>query len=302
VDIHAQKLVEETLKDNNELKDAQKKLVDYQKRLEDKISELNLSNHELEQFAYIASHDLQEPLRKIITFSSLLVGKIDALDESSQLYFNKIVFAAKRMSQLINDVLNWSVVSKVKADLSEVDLNVVVEGIKSDFEIVIQQKQAVIQHSALPIISGVSFQIRQVFGNLISNSLKFSKGSPLIRIFSRDLTSAEIAGNKRLSKLLTYAEITIADNGIGFEQEYSELIFKIFQRLHSLDAYNGTGIGLAICKKIIENHAGTIAAVGELDQGATFTLILPTCPRPSQPEREATEVNKDSFLSIDKAK
>lgn len=275
VDINAQKNIEEALKDNIELKEAHTKLVEYQKRLEEKISELNISNHELEQFAYIASHDLQEPLRKIIIFSNLLDDKLKDIDEESKMYFNKIISSSKRMTILINDVLDWSKISKTKIEFTSVDLNIIIEDVKSDLEMVMRQKQAVINMAALPVVMGVPLQLTQLFTNLISNALKFCKKLPVINITSSKLTLNEIEESKILDHEMSYMEIKISDNGIGFEQEYNEKIFKIFQRLHGSTDYTGTGIGLAICKKIVENHNGIISAKGNPGNGATFTIVIP---------------------------
>jgi hypothetical protein len=275
VDINAQKLVEETLNDNVELKEAHKKLVGYQNQLEDKVSELNISNHELEQFAYIASHDLQEPLRKIITFSHLLGDKLKDLDEDSRKYFNKIVSSSSRMTELINDVLDWSRIAKTQQELSPVNLNSIVEDVKSDFELLIEEKGAVVERSKLPMIKGNPIQMIQLFTNLLSNSLKFCNKSPIIKIASRYLPFDEVEMNTRLDVTLRYAEITLSDNGIGFEQKYSDQIFKIFQRLNGRSEYAGTGIGLAICKRIVENHRGVISAQGKVGEGCAFTIILP---------------------------
>jgi signal transduction histidine kinase len=275
VDIHAQKLVEETLKDNVELKETQKKLVEQQKLLEEKIDQLNLSNHELQQFAYIASHDLQEPLRKIATFSDLLSEKGAAADTESQSYLRRIVASTERMSNLIRGVLDWSVIGKAKEEFSPVDLNLVLTSIKSDFELVIQKKNAVIQHSALPTLNAIPSQILQLFSNLLANSLKFSAATPAITLSSRSLNRTEIMNHKRLDTSKKYAVIIFSDNGIGFEQQYSDRIFEIFQRLNGHHEYPGTGIGLAICKKIVENHHGVIYATSTPGQGATFSMILP---------------------------
>lgn len=275
VDINAQKLVEETLKDNVELKQARKDLVDYQTQLEGKISELNISNHELEQFAYIASHDLQEPLRKIVTFSSLLEERLKNLAEDDRNYFNKIVSSATRMTTLINDVLDWSRVTRTREDFSVIDLNVIVESVKSDYDLVLQERQALLKTSRLPIVKGNRFQMVQLFSNLISNSLKFCETNPVINITCRNLDVNEVEQNDKLDGSTNYAEITVSDNGIGFEQEYSEQIFKIFQRLHGRSKYSGTGIGLAICRRIVENHGGMISATGNPDHGATFRIIIP---------------------------
>jgi PAS domain S-box-containing protein len=275
VDIHAQKVVEETLKDNVELKETHKQLIDYQNRLEDKISELNLSNYELEQFAYIASHDLQEPLRKIITFCNMLEHKATNLDENGRFYSGKIISSANRMTELIAGVLDWSQIAKTKTVFSAIDLNSIIEEVKSDFEITIEQKQAILETSDLGKIKGIPSQIVQLFSNLVSNALKFCDKNPLIKIASRDLSVDEIKLNRSLDPSTAYKEVVLSDNGIGFEQKYSEQIFKIFQRLNGRSEYKGTGIGLAICKKIVENHRGAISATSKVGEGATFTIILP---------------------------
>ncbi|MEX1241693.1 MAG: ATP-binding protein [Cyclobacteriaceae bacterium] len=276
VDVNAQKLIEETLKGNVELKEAQKKLVGFQKLLEEKISALNVSNRELEQFAYIASHDLQEPLRKIITFSSLLEDKLKDLDADSRVYFKKIVSSSNRMTELINDVLDWSKIAGTKEEFLLVDLNCIIQNIESDFELLIQQKHAVIQiPHLLPVVNGISLQMTQLFSNLLSNALKFCNTAPLIEVSARSLSREDIVHHQNLNQSLAYTEIVVSDNGIGFEQVYAEEIFKIFQRLNGRSEYKGTGIGLAICKKIVENHGGLISAAGTPGKGARFTIIFP---------------------------
>lgn len=275
VDINAQKIVEEALKDNAELKAAQKNLVEYQKQLDEKISALNVSNHELEQFAYITCHDLQEPLRKIATFSFLLGEKLPDLDPESRSYFSKIISSSDHMKHQIRDVLEWSRITSAKGEFVPVDLNTIIECVKSDFQFLIQEKKAVIQTSPLPFVKGVRLQMVQLFSNLISNALKFCNTTPFIKVSSRDLSPKEMQQIEVLDISKRYAEVTVSDNGIGFQQAYAEQIFRIFQRLNGQGEYNGTGIGLAICKKIVENHRGLISATGNPGRGATFTIILP---------------------------
>lgn len=275
VDINAQKTVEETLKDNVELKETQKKLVDYQQRLEEKIKELNLSNHELEQFAYIASHDLQEPLRKIITFSSLLGTRLKDIEPESRMYLDKIIASSKRMTTLINDVLDYSQVARSNEGFKITNLNEILETIKTDFEVLLEQKNAVIHNTGLPSVKGIPQQLTQLFSNLISNALKFCENNPVITISSREISGDETKQLRNLDQHASYIEISFMDNGIGFEQEYAEQIFTIFQRLNGRSEYSGTGIGLAICKRIAENHRGHIKADAALNQGATFKVYLP---------------------------
>ncbi|WP_428662830.1 sensor histidine kinase [Runella sp.] len=274
VDINAQKSIEETLKDNKELKQTQIELERYQSRLEQKINELNISNHDLEQFAYIASHDLQEPLRKIKTFSSLLEKDL-TLNPDQKTYFDKIISSSDRMSNLIKDVLNYSRLSNHMEQFIPVDLNAIVDTIKSDFDLLLQEKKATLTSVSLPVVAGIPSQLLQLFSNLISNSLKFAEKKPVISITSKRLSGDEVKAIPQLNSSANYERITLTDNGIGFEQQYAEKIFTIFQRLNNRQSYSGTGIGLALCKKIVSNHKGLITAEGLLNQGATFNIYFP---------------------------
>lgn len=235
---------------------------------------LEKSNHELEQFAYIASHDLQEPLRKIQTFADMVKEHLHER-EIAEKYFNKIYFSANRMSSLINDVLNYSRLTKTGEQFVNTDLNKILKDVLSDFELLIEQKQAVITYTDLPAIKGIPLQLNQLFSNLISNSLKFSESNPQITITGKMLSHKEVQAYSRLKKNNKYVQLVFKDNGIGFEQQFSEQIFIIFQRLNNLKTYNGTGIGLALCKKIVDHHDGIIIAESEIGQGATFNVILP---------------------------
>jgi signal transduction histidine kinase len=193
----------------------------------------------------------------------------------STLYLDKIQQSTARMSNLIKDVLAYSRLSKGNEVFVGTNLTEIFEDIKMDFELLIQQKNASIQCTKLPTIQGIPLQLHQLFSNLLSNSLKFSENDPAINITSRYLTPQEVKGSN-LNPSLSYVEIIFSDNGIGFEQQYAEQIFTIFQRLNSRISYSGTGIGLALCRKIIDNHHGTIAAFSELNKGASFVLRLPT--------------------------
>lgn len=275
VDIHAQKQVEETLKNNIELKETQKQLYKNQRQLEAKITELNLSNHDLEQFAYIASHDLQEPLRKIRSFSELLGRNLSGEESSKSLNFlKKIDSSALRMSTLIKDVLNYSRLSQKNVPFSETNLNSIIDNIKVDFELLLEQKNARIEYSNLPTVNGIPLQLHQLFYNLIGNSIKFSDKAPVIQISARVLDQEEVFENVKMDEQFSYVEITLKDNGIGFEQKYAEQIFTIFQRLNDQVKYSGTGIGLALCKKIAENHKGYIKAESALGEGTSFFIYL----------------------------
>jgi PAS domain S-box-containing protein len=237
-------------------------------------TELLKSNRDLEQFAYVASHDLQEPLRKIQTFTQLM-GMNFGNQEKMTEYHAKISQAALRMQQLIQDVLNFSRISNSEDAFEEVDLESVLNHLKNDFELILNEKKAIIQHTKLPVIKGVPLQLTQLFSNLISNSLKYNDKNPVIDITWKKMTPDEVNNYPKLSKTTPYLIICFRDNGIGFDPQYRERIFAIFQRLHSRSTYSGTGIGLALCRKIVENHGGIIFAEGELGKGSTFTIILP---------------------------
>jgi signal transduction histidine kinase len=224
--------------------------------------QLRRSNAELSQFAYIASHDLQEPIRKIATYAGLLEEQPETLPAARN-YLDKIISASKRMQTLIRDVLNYSVLSRTSNALEPVDLNQVLKDILAEFDLLIEQKQAQIRYPSLPTIDAVPLQMTQLFGNLLSNALKYNRpGNPPVITITCHLED-------------TQYHIDISDNGIGFAQEHAEQIFSIFKRLHRKTEYSGTGIGLAMCKKIVENHHGNIFARSQPGQGATFHLVLP---------------------------
>ncbi|MFL5740018.1 MAG: ATP-binding protein [Flavisolibacter sp.] len=238
---------------------------------------LERSNKELEQFAFITSHDLQEPLRKIQTFGHMLhdsYGK--GLDVKGKNYLDKMLSASKRMSKLINDLLNFSRLRQSGEGLVRVDLNEVLENIKNDFELVIQQKRAIIEQSDLPCIEANPLQMNQLLYNLLSNALKFTAQGrkPLIHI-NCQIVDKEKGQQLNLPDHKTYYELTFSDNGIGFAQEYSKKIFQIFQRLNAQTEYEGTGIGLALVNKIIENHKGLVFARSKEGNGSSFHIILP---------------------------
>jgi signal transduction histidine kinase/CHASE3 domain sensor protein len=247
----------------------------YEKELESMISQLKQSNHELEQFAYVASHDLQEPLRKIKIFSGLISKDTDT--EPAKSYLQRTISAAERMSTLIDDLLDYSRLTRAGQQFELTDLNKIVQNVLNDYELLISQKNARINIMPLPVLEAIPLQMNQLFYNLIGNALKFTKTdtTPQVDIKVRKLTTEEVEPYPLLSPSLTYFEITIKDNGIGFNQEFAEQIFTIFQRLHHNMIYPGSGIGLALCRKIILNHNGEIDAVGKENEGACFKLILP---------------------------
>jgi PAS domain S-box-containing protein len=232
------------------------------------------SNLDLEQFAYVASHDLQEPLRKIQTFAQLAQKEFE-LAPAPKTYLEKITASAKRMAELINAVLNYSRLSKNRDQFVDTDLNNVLRNIRTDLELLIAERNATISSDILPVIEGIPLQLSQLFFNLIGNSLKFSEKAPQIQIKATRLKGSQIRRHQVPDKNVEYVELVFTDNGVGFEQQYAERIFTIFQRLHDKQSYTGTGIGLALCKKIVENHAGYISAESRLGEGASFFIYIP---------------------------
>lgn len=264
VDIHAQKMVEETLKNNSELR-----LIQHELELAN--SKLLFKNKELQQFAYVASHDLQEPLRKIRIMLSR-AGEGLSEEQKNKFYFDKITNAAERMSDLISDVLYYSKVDNNVQVLLPVDLNEILHETINDLSLTIEEKNAVINIGPLPTVAGLSTQLRQLFFNLINNSLKFNSEDPVIKISADEDCRIELEDYKPGEN---YHLITIVDNGIGMDSNYSDRIFDMFQRLHQRDQYGGNGIGLALCKRIIENHNGILKFTSELGKGTVFYIYLP---------------------------
>ena len=256
-----------------------------QKITEEKLArytaELEIQNSELEQFAYVASHDLQEPLRKIQTFAELIQTNYDD-KEFAERYFQKLDSSAKRMAELVRSLLNYSRLAKDIPSAGNVDLNTLVAEAEQDFELLIEDKKAVIRSGKLPVVQGNHMQLGQLFSNLISNALKFSRADPLIEISCSIVKTGQVLFAPKSLAEEAYYQIVFRDNGIGFEEQYSKMIFSLFQRLHGKQDYAGTGIGLALCKKIVENHNGVISATGEPGKGATFYVYLPvTTPNSS---------------------
>ncbi len=238
---------------------------------------LEANNKELQAFNYVASHDLQEPLRKIETFISRLRAKdFDKLSETGQKYFERIQFAAGRMRKLIDDLLQFSRSAKVEKTFEVADLNELFYQAEDSNNVLILEKDATITKEALPQMKVIPFQIQQLFSNLINNSLKYSDPKIAPKI---SLKVAKVSAKNEEQIPLDGDEIfykfTFTDNGIGFEQDYANRIFELFARLHGKNDYDGTGIGLAICKKIVENHQGFIFATSKVGEGAQFTIYLP---------------------------
>ncbi len=280
------KKIQASLKEEIEIrKAAQKALEDNNIRLEEKVKErtadleqmnkiLELSNTELQQYAFVASHDLQEPLRKIITFSRIIEERFLLKDADAVQYMNKIIASSERMRILINDLLNYSRLSGI-SPFQKADLNIILQDTLKDLELAIEEKNATVTSGSLPEIDAIPGQLRQVFQNIISNSLKFSKKNikPEITIRAERVKGKNLEGHT--SENGDYLRIFIQDNGIGFDEVYLDKIFTIFQRLHGRSQYEGTGIGLGIVKKIIDKHEGLLTAKSKEGEGTAFIILLP---------------------------
>jgi PAS domain S-box-containing protein len=255
-------------------KKAQRQLLENNRQLEEINRALEASNHDLQQFASIASHDLQEPLRKIQIFANLLKENGASAAPSAR-HLQKIIDSSARMRTLIVDILNYSKLSADDHSRECIDLREIINELRDDFELVIAEKGAQIITGDLPCIDVNKGQIRQVFQNIISNALKFSRPGvpPFIEIKSKRI--GEKTFHSPEDEQGTYCFISVQDNGIGFDGKYVQNIFSLFERLNPKDKYEGTGIGLAIAKKIIEKHQGLITADSSEGEGACFQIILP---------------------------
>ena len=250
---------------------------DLERKVRERTKELEETNAELEHFAHISSHDLQEPLRKIQIFSHIVKDEGGhLLNEHLNRYVDKIINTSHRMSKLLKDLLSFTKINQHEGE-EMINLNETIAHIKEDLELVIQQHQATIRSEELPVIKARPMQIRQLFYNLMNNALKFRKTdvTPVISIRHKSLSADRKAEFKHLDANTAYWEFIVQDNGIGFEQRYADQIFQVFQRLHTRSSYEGTGIGLAIARKIVINHGGEIFAIGSVGQGAQFHIILP---------------------------
>jgi PAS domain S-box-containing protein len=249
----------------------------YQKDLEIKNHELAQSNAELASFSYIASHDLQEPLRKIQTFSDRILDKAsDTLTHETRDYFQRILSATGLMQNLIIALLDYSRINSSEIVFETADLDSIVEKVKNELAEIIEETDTVIENAPLTVLQVIPLQFEQLLTNIILNAIKYKKPGipPVIKISGGIVAASKLRGLSAKPQG-GYYKISIADNGIGFEQVHAEKIFELFQRLHGRSEYEGTGIGLAICKKIVQNHKGFIRAESAPGAGSTFTVFLP---------------------------
>lgn len=254
-------LIASAIRDITEQKKAAQELKNY-------ASQLEASNKELESFTYIASHDLKEPLRKVNTFATLLLqSEITSLSDEGKFSLKRIVNSINHMQNLIDDLLAFSKIKNTTEEFYDLDLNEVIGNVRSRIHELLHEKNAKVHADVLPEVYGIRFQLEQLFENIIQNSLKYSKPGipPVIQISVEHTTINQVV----------FVRLNIQDNGIGFEQAYGEQIFELFKRLHNRNEYPGSGIGLAICKRIVQNHKGMIEAMGIPGEGATISIYLP---------------------------
>lgn len=267
----------------NTVKDRTKEIEHTRKLLKDKNAELDIANKDLSSFTYVSSHDLQEPLRKIQVFSDILLNEEKNLSRSGKALFKRLQDTAKRMQMLFADLLSFSLTKKGGQQFEKVHLNTVVDQLKLDFDELIDEYDAEIEMTGVCEANIIPFQFSVLMNNLINNALRFSHPDrrPHITISCKIEHGSDLR-KVNLNTEITYCHITVEDNGIGFDNQYRERIFEVFERLDGNNDYPGTGIGLAICRRIVENHKGIITATGFLDKGARFDIYIPATRDPKQ--------------------
>ena len=278
---HEQKLIAINRNLENEIKErkvSEEQVKELNRQLLENIDRLEAANKDLDRFAFMSSHDLQEPLRKIRTFNDLLYSRYkDVLDDEAVHYISRVQKAAERMQTLIRDILEISKVDNNKDRFENTDLKILVEEIVTDMNLNVAEKQAQVTVQSLPSIDVNPGLMRPLFSNLIGNAIKYSRKNipPVINISSEPviLNPPAIAGKKQ--PLKKFWRIFIDDNGIGFNQKYAEQVFDMFVRLHGNSEYEGTGIGLALCKQIVEKHKGYISVLSKENEGSSFIISLP---------------------------
>jgi len=263
-------------KEIEERKVSEERVKHLNEQLVAKNESLKQMNEELDQFAYMASHDLQEPLRKIQVFSDKILRN-NNFDPDSEKYFGKIINSSKRMQNLINNLLDFSRHTVSSNDFKKTSLNELVKNVLTELDVEIEKSNARINYENLPVVSAVPGLMQQLFYNLFSNAIKFRKPAVdlVIDVKAEKMNPLDLSKFTKYSQGKNFYKITVQDNGIGFDDKYAEDIFRVFKRLHSYQEFEGTGVGLSICKKIVEKHHGFIKAESKIDKGSTFIIGLP---------------------------
>jgi len=263
-------------KEIEERKVSEERVKHLNEQLVAKNESLKQMNEELDQFAYMASHDLQEPLRKIQVFSDKILRN-NNFDPDSEKYFGKIINSSKRMQNLINNLLDFSRHTVSSNDFKKTSLNELVKNVLTELDVEIEKSNARINYENLPVVSAVPGLMQQLFYNLFSNAIKFRKPAVdlVIDVKAEKMNPLDLSKFTKYSQGKNFYKITVQDNGIGFDDKYAEDIFRVFKRLHSYQEFEGTGVGLSICKKIVEKHNGFIKAESKIDNGSTFIIGLP---------------------------